>query len=35
MEVISLRALPIEAMNLQTLYPSLGSMSFSSLTHVG
>jgi len=35
MEVILLRALPIEAMNLQTLYPSLGSMSFSSLTHVG
>ena len=35
MEVISLRVLPMEAMNLQTLYPTLGSMSLSSLTHVG
>ena len=35
MEVISLRALPAEAMNIQTLYPNLGSMSFLSLSHVG
>jgi len=34
MEVIPLRVLPPEAMNTQ-LYPSLGSISFSSLTHVG
>ena len=34
MEVIPLRTLPAEAMSSQTLYPNLGSMSMTSLTHM-